>query len=209
MVCAEGSKNVRKTGKWSDEEKLYLAEITSGKHYREIQELMTAKFGYDYTTKQIGGAIKRYGLSTGFDGRFKKGDVPANKGTKGLTSANRTSFKKGQRPPNYRPIGSERINTDGYWEIKVSDIGKRWRMKHTVVYEHHHGKVPEGSVVIFLDGDKNNLNIENLHVVTRAQLAKLNQNNLIQKDAELTKTAINVVDVMMKINQLKKKDDIF
>ena len=191
---------------WSDEEKQYLAEITPGRGYKEIQSMMSCKFGFDYTRHQIKGAITRNKLNTGRTGRFEKGRATWNKGTKGLTKANVTSFKKGQKPHNYKPLGSERITKDGYCEIKVSDTGRRWMSKHLVVYEKHHGKVPRGSVVIFLDGDKRNFDIDNLHLVTRNQLAMLNKNSLIQKDAELTKTAINVVDLMKKISAIEKKD---
>ena len=191
---------------WSDEEKQYLAEITPGRGYKEIQSMMSCKFGFDYTHHQIKGAITRNKLNTGRTGRFEKGHATWNKGTKGLTKANVTSFKKGQKPHNYKPLGSERITKDGYCEIKVSDTGRRWKSKHLVVYEKHHGKVPRGSVVIFLDGDKRNFDIDNLHLVTRNQLAMLNKNSLIQKDAELTKTAINVVDLMKKISAMEKKD---
>ena len=191
---------------WSDEEKQYLAEITPGRGYKEIQSMMSCKFGFDYTRHQIKGAITRNKLNTGRTGRFEKGRATWNKGTKGLTKANVTSFKKGQKPHNYKPLGSERITKDGYCEIKVSDTGRRWKSKHLVVYEKHHGKVPRGSVVIFLDGDKRNFDIDNLHLVTRNQLAMLNKNSLIQKDAELTKTAINVVDLMKKISAIEKKD---
>lgn len=206
MGQPKGAKNARPQHIWSDEEKQYLAEITPGRHYHEILELMTAKFCYDYTINQISGAIKRYGLKTGFTGRFEKGQEPVNKGTKGLMKANVTSFKKGHKPHNYKPLGSERIVKDGYCEVKVSDTGRRWRPKHVLIYEKHHGKVPKGSAVIFLDGDKRNFDIDNLHLVTRGQLAMLNKNNLIQKDAELTKTAINVVDLMKKISTIEKKD---
>lgn len=191
---------------WSDEEKQYLAEITPGRGYKEIQSMMSCKFGFDYTHHQIKGAITRNKLNTGRTGRFEKGHATWNKGTKGLTKANVTSFKKGHKPYNYKPLGSERITKDGYCEIKVSDTGRRWRLKHVLIYEKHHGKVPKGSVVIFLDGDKRNLDIDNLHLVTRGQLAMLNKNNLIQKDADLTKTAINVVDLMKKISAMEKKD---
>lgn len=191
---------------WSDEEKQYLAEITPGRGYKEIQSMMSCKFGFDYTHHQIKGAITRNKLNTGRTGRFEKGHATWNKGTKGLTKANVTSFKKGQKSHNYKPVGSERITKDGYCEIKVSDTGRRWKSKHLVVYEKHHGKVPRGSVVIFLDGDKRNFDIDNLHLVTRGQLAMLNKNSLIQKDAELTKTAINVVDLMKKISAMEKKD---
>ena len=191
---------------WSDEEKQYLAEITPGRGYKEIQSMMSCKFGFDYTHHQIKGAITRNKLNTGRTGRFEKGHATWNKGTKGLTKANVTSFKKGQKPHNYKPLGSERITKDGYCEIKVSDTGRRWRPKHVLIYEKHHGKVPKGSAVIFLDGDKRNFDIDNLYLVTRSQLAMLNKNSLIQKDAELTKTAINVVDLMKKISAIEKKD---
>ena len=191
---------------WSDEEKQYLAEITPGRGYKEIQSMMSCKFGFDYTRHQIKGAITRNKLNTGRTGRFEKGHATWNKGTKGLTKANVTSFKKGQKSHNYKPVGSERITKDGYCEIKVSDTGRRWRPKHVLIYEKHHGKVPKGSAVIFLDGDKRNFDIDNLYLVTRSQLAMLNKNSLIQKDAELTKTAINVVDLMKKISAMEKKD---
>ena len=191
---------------WSDEEKQYLAEITPGRGYKEIQSMMSCKFGFDYTHHQIKGAITRNKLNTGRTGRFEKGHATWNKGTKGLTKANVTSFKKGQKSHNYKPVGSERITKDGYCEIKVSDTGRRWRPKHVLIYEKHHGKVPKGSAVIFLDGDKRNFDIDNLYLVTRSQLAMLNKNSLIQKDAELTKTAINVVDLMKKISAMEKKD---
>ena len=201
-----GVKNKGPQHIWSDEEKQYLAEITPGRGHKEIQSMMSCKFGFDYTRDQIKGAITRNKLNTGRTGRFEKGRATWNKGTKGLTKANVTSFKKGQKPHNYKPLGSERITKDGYCEIKVSDTGRRWRPKHVLIYEKHHGKVPKGSAVIFLDGDKRNFDIDNLYLVTRSQLAMLNKNSLIQKDAELTKTAINVVDLMKKISAIEKKD---
>ena len=201
-----GVKNKGPQHIWSDEEKQYLAEITPGRGYKEIQSMMSCKFGFDYTYHQIKGAITRNKLNTGRTGRFEKGHATWNKGTKGLTKANVTSFKKGQKPHNYKPLGSERITKDGYCEIKVSDTGRRWRPKHVLIYEKHHGKVPKGSAVIFLDGDKRNFDIDNLYLVTRSQLAMLNKNSLIQKDADLTKTAINVVGLMKKISAMEKKD---
>ena len=94
---------------WSDEEKQYLADITPGRGYKEIQSMMSCKFGFDYAHHQIKGAITRNKLNTGRTGRFEKGHATWNKGTKGLTKANVTSFKKGQKSHNYKPLGSERI----------------------------------------------------------------------------------------------------
>ena len=111
---------------WSNEEKEYLKEITPGHHYREIMQLMNERFEYQFTYDQIKGAINRRKLHTGFNGQFKKGNTPFNKGTKGLTKGSRTSYKKGNVPANYRPVGSERVNIDGYVEIsKLKRLEKR------------------------------------------------------------------------------------
>ncbi len=188
---------------WSDEEKEYLKEVTPGHHYKEIQELINNKFNLELTVEQINGAIGRYKLNTGFNGQFKKGSIPANKGTKGLTSANRTSFKKGQTPVNYRPVGSERVNVEGYTEVKIADPNK-WRLKHIVIWEKEKGPLPKGHAIIFGDGNRENLDIDNLILVTRRQLLILNRNRLIQKDTELTKIAVNIAKVQEKISERRK-----
>lgn len=204
----KGVKNSRPQHIWSDEEKNFLAEVAPGRGYKEITELMNQKFEYQFTNGQISSALKRMGVSTGRTGRFEKGNIPYNKGTKGIAKPNSGSFKKGQKATNWRPVGSERINKDGYIEVKVSDDGRKqdmWKLKHRVVYEEHNGPIPKGSAIIFGDGDKLNLSHDNLILITRSQLAILNKNGLRQEDIELTKTAINVVDLMLQIGKLKKK----
>lgn len=205
----KGSKNKTPIHIWTDDEKKYLSEIAYGKSREQIAELMSEKFGFPFTKGQIKGALYRDKISTGLTGRFEKGHVPYNKGTKGICKPNSGSFTKGQKAINARPVGSERVNADGYIEIKIKDDGPfkdRWALKHRVVYEEHYGPIPKGSAIIFGDGDKSNLSIDNLILVTRSQLARLNQNHLIQDDVELTKTAINVVDLMCKISQVKKSN---
>ena len=151
------------------------------------------------TIGQIKAAIGRYKLNTGFNGQFQKGNIPANKGTKGLSRANKTSFKKGCRPSNYREVGSERVTKDGYIEIKVGP--KEWKFKHQVIWEKYNGNIPRGHVVIFGDGNKENLDINNLILVTRKQLFILNRHALIKNDIELTKVAVNIAKVQEKINE--------
>jgi hypothetical protein len=58
--------------------------------------------------------------------------------------------------------------------------------------------------VIFGDGDKQNIDISNLMLVSRKQLVRLNQNGLIQGDIELTRTGIIIADVMSKIGERRK-----
>ena len=189
---------------WTEEEKQYLADITPGRHYKDIHEMMIKKFDYQFTFDQVIGAIKRYKFKTGFTGRYEKGNVPYNKGTKGLTGPNKGSFYKGQAPINIKPVGSERINVDGYIEVKVAEPNI-WKFKQRVVWEEHYGKIPDDSVILFADKNKLNIDISNLRLVTKAQLSVLNNIGLIQDDANLTDVGINVANVIMKITELKKK----
>lgn len=200
-----GSKN-KVLHVWSTKEKEYLKKITPGHHYKEIQELMNKKFNLNLTLNQIKGAIGRYKFNTGFTGQFKKGTEPWNKGKKGIwgKGCEKTWFKKGNIPTNYRPVGSERVNVDGYIEVKIAEPNK-WRLKHQVVWEEHNGPIPEGHAVIFGDRNSQNLDINNLILVSRQQLLMLNRNNLIQKDAELTRTGVIIADLYSKIAERKVK----
>lgn len=198
---------------WSEEEKKYLKEITPGKHYKEIQELMKNKFNLKLTMNQVKGAIGRYKLNTGFTGRFQKGDIPFNKGksqkdymsAESIEKTKKTRFKKGQPPINWRPVGSERITKDGYTEIKIAEPNV-WELKHKVLWEREHGSIPPKHVVIFADGNKENLDINNLMLISREKLLIMNTNELIKKDAELTKTGALIADVLIKVRRRKKID---
>lgn len=202
MGRPKGSENKR-LHIWKEEEKHYLKEITPGRSHKEIAEIMSKEFNYNFTHTQIKGAIGRYKLNTGLTGQFKAGNIPYNKGIKGLKGANRTSFKKGNRPVNYRPIGSERVNVDGYTEVKVEDPNK-WTLKHKLIWENHNGPVPEGYAVIFADRNKSNLDINNLLLLSRQQLLIMNRNKLIQNDIDLTKTGVIIADIYQKINDRLK-----
>lgn len=192
---------------WSDKEKEYLKQVTPGHHHKEIQNLMNKRFDTNFTMNQIKAAIKRYNLNTGFTGQFKKDHIPFNKGIKGVIyeGCKKTWFKKGDIPINHRPLGSERINVDGYTEIKVAEPNE-WRLKHQEVWEKHNGKIPKGYAVIFGDGNKGNFDIKNLILVSRRQLLLLNRNGLIQKDADLTRTGIIIADIYRKINERKANE---
>lgn len=189
---------------WTDEEKEYLKDITPGKHYHEIAELMNKRFEHGYTLSQIKGAINRYKLHTGFSGHFPKGNVPFNKGKKGLNGKSSTTFKKGHIPKNHKPVGSERMTVDGYTEIKVAEPN-RWKMKHVAIWEKVNGPVPPLHVVIFADRNRCNLNLDNLILVSRSELLIMNKKGLIQEDKELTQTGVNVAKVLSKISEIKKR----
>lgn len=181
----------------------FLIENVGGCGNSELMEIFNAHFGLNLNLAQIKAYKKNHGLSSGLDGRFKPGQVPFNKGKKGVGGWEPTQFQKGHRPHNYKPVGAERVNEDDYVDVKIADPN-RWKGKHILLWEEHNGPVPPGHVVIFGDGNRRNFDPDNLILVSRAQLAVLNKNRLIQNDADLTRTGIVVADIYRKIGERKK-----
>ena len=200
MGRTKGVKNKKPQHRWTDEEKEYLASIVKGKTYKELLALMNEKFDYEFSSQQIEGALRRYNLKTGNTGQFKKYKEPWNKGLKGYIGANKTSFKKGNIPPSYKPVGSERVTRDGYTEVKIKDPNK-WELKHRHIYKKHYGEIPSGYNVIFADKNISNFDIDNLILVSKAEMLILNREKLIFEDKELTKTGVNIAKLISKAKE--------
>lgn len=115
--------------------------------------------------------------------QFTSGHTPANKGKKMspelYAKCAPTMFKKGNIPGNHREVGSERVNKDGYVEIKVAEPNK-WKAKHRVIWEAANGPVKKGYNVQFKDGNPKNITLENLYLISRAQQLK-EQNSLMAR----------------------------
>ncbi|NHL36657.1 HNH endonuclease [Clostridium botulinum] len=191
---------------YTKEQIKFITKNVKGRSNRELTEMFNNNFGLDLKISQIKSFKKNHKLDSGLNGRFKPGHIPFNKGIKGVYAkgCEKTWFKKGSTPINHRPVGSERITVDGYTEIKVEEPNK-WRLKQQLIWEKYNGPVPKGYVVIFGDGNQHNFNPDNLILVSRQQLLILNRNKLIQKDADLTRTAIIIADLHQKISQRKAK----
>lgn len=172
---------------------------------KELADLFNATFG----TNQAGDALKQKCIKLGIfsatnTGCFKKGSVPVNKGTKGLMQANKTSFKCGDIPKNTKRVGtiSTRQDKNGhlYMHIKTAEPNQ-WQMLHVYIWEHKHGKVPEGHCVIFKDKNTLNVALDNLMLVSRNELARLNQ-KYSGLDKSLKEVALKVIKIQ---NEVVKK----
>jgi len=184
------------------EEIEFIEQNVKNRSTSELTELFNNHFSLNLKVSQIVSFKHNHKLSSGIDCRFLKGNVPYNKGKKGFGGYEPTQFKKGNIPHNHKPVGTERVTRDGYVEVKIAE-SRKWKAKHILIYEQHNGIVPKGSVVIFGDGNNRNLNINNLICVSRQQLLLLNKRNLIQADAELTRTGIIIADLYQKIHKRK------
>lgn len=194
--------------KYTDTEKAFMEQFVPGHSYCEIQKAFIKKFNWNISINQIKGYIGNHKLNTGRTGYFEKGHVPANKGMKMpaevYEKAKNTMFKKGHAPNNYRPVGSERINKDGYIEIKIKDP-KTWMLKHHFVWQQAHGEIPKDSVIIFKDGDKQNVALDNLILVKKSINAVLNQTGLYKNTGETKETAIKIAELRKELTKAKKR----
>lgn len=87
-------------------------------------------------------------------------------------------------------IGDE-TKRKGFWWVKVSDekgvkFPKNYELKHKIVYEKEYGKIPDGSRIIFLDGNRENFEISNLCLLSRSELSVITGNGWFNKNEEIS-----------------------
>lgn len=102
--------------------------------------------------------------------------------------SSKTRFKKGQNPHNWHPIGHERITDEGYRQIKMADSGCTQRDYiniHWLVWCFAGGTLPDGYTLAFRDGDKSNVDLENLELVSRTDLMRRNSYHRYGKEIAL------------------------
>lgn len=91
------------------------------------------------------------------------------------------------------------------WEIKING---KWIPKSRYVYELATGeKVAKDEVVVFLDGDINNFNLENLLCVKRGCMSIVNGflNGTCKNNGELTKCKYNIAELKLLISEKQRK----
>jgi len=206
--------------KWPESVAEFLRNNAAGRSTYELADMINEKFGPGTMTRaQVRTYMKarkiKNGLSEQF--RFKKGQISNNKGKKledfmspeGIEKSKKTRFKKGDKPHNKCEIGEERINTDGYIIVKIKNEGiqrERWAFKHRLIWEEKRGPIPEGKMVEFADGNKLNLDINNLILADRREHLELNRlNNFKPRDnAKITKAQLNLIKLQIAIKDTKE-----
>ncbi len=147
-----------------------------------------AKMGLKKTTEYLASPAacrwRREQTQAQIENRFKPGQVPPNKGLRRPGWApgrmSETQFKKGQPPVNWKPVGSLRL-VDGYLYRKVSDKRfvawtQNWELEHRRIWEKANKRKINWRThaLVFRDGDRKNVQLENLELITRKELRRRN-----------------------------------
>jgi len=192
--------------------------------YQRAYKLGLEKSAAYLASPAAGRTTGRQGIGT----RFVTGHVPANKGLRRPGYApgrmKETQFRRGERSgvavKLYKPIGTERLSKDGYLERKVSDvlpkpgasraecariIARRWRGVHLIVWEAANGPIPHGHAVVFVNGDKTDIRLDNLTLITRADLMR--RNTIHNLPAPLPQAIRLLGALNRKINRRIKRDE--
>lgn len=199
----------------------FLREFVPGHSESEITDEFEKRFGIRLRRSQLKNRMTTLGVRQGINtGQFKKGQPAYNKGMKqtdflsaeGIERTKATRFKKGQIPHNARDfdIGRERVDGDGYIEVKVKlHSGKEgrysnYRLKHILIWEKVHGqKLPPNTVVVFADGNKRNFDPDNLVAIPKRIWVRINASHIPYFDRESLETAMKIAEIKMKANELE------
>lgn len=180
----------RKLHKFTKEQAEFIQQHSRGRGNQELTDMFNQHFGLNLRKSQIISFKKNNKLKSGLTSWFKPGHTPYNKG------------KLMRRVP----IGAEAIDSKGYVKVKIAEGKgrKNWQYKHVLLWEAANGPIPPGHVLLFGDGNKQNVCLENLLLVTKRQRIRMNQLGLIQNNIDLTKTGLLIADIRNKIGERKR-----
>lgn len=182
---------------WSAEEQEYLRKQYADRKTDELAKALNRSISKIYAKANELGLNKseiyvrkharlQPGHSLGRATQFPKGHTPANKGLRrpgwSVGRMSETQFKKGERSgiavKLWKPIGAERISKDGYLERKINNdlpLQSRWRAVHIIMWEQANVRpLPPGHALAFKNGDKADIRLDNLELITRAELMRRN-----------------------------------
>jgi hypothetical protein len=191
----------------------YIRKTIKKHTHAEVAGMLNRKYGIRITAGQLHSFTANHKISSGRTGCFPKGHVSWNTGTKGMgiCKGNSGNFKKGHVPANRRPLGFERIDSkDGYVLVKVRERNPytghptRFKPKHHIVWERHHGPIPKGMIIIFKDGNKLNFRISNLACITKNENVRLNQMHYGKYPKKLKPSVFALAKLKARIGEIRR-----
>lgn len=143
--------------KYTPEMTQWIRDNCAGVEWESVAENFNRVFGADKTARQL------------------RSHAHDNDIHNGIYHARSTTMNK------RRPVGSTRLDKDGYVVIKVAEPC-HWRRAQLVEWEKHHKPIDtRKDMLIFLDGNRQNYHINNLYKLPRRLIAIFNRHFLWAK----------------------------
>lgn len=163
--------------KYTKEQDDWLKDNIQGTPYKELAKMFNKTFKVNITSSKLRDKCYYMGLKNNVNGQFKKGYEPHNVECIGTVS-----------------------NWNGYYVIKTND---GWDYMHKYIYKFFNGEIPIDHEIVFLDGNKENLSIDNLKAVhhndERNQLLRSKYNS---NDMEHNHSLLGLIKLNNKIKEL-------
>ena len=175
----------------------------SGIPYTKEQLAFMEKHGADMTTIELTNALNK-AFSTG----HTAGSVRTTLKNMGILKSKETRARNCAM--NGEPIGSAKI-IGGYRYIKVRKSSggfyKDWEREICLVYKNAYGDIPEGYMVVTLNGDKLDARPENLALISKkvaARMANGHGKSFWSNSADITKAGIAVCELDQALSDVGK-----
>jgi hypothetical protein len=186
-------------------EAIYIKKYYRRYSIQDLTDRLNENFGNVRIPQQLKSYTSNHKILSGRSGCFEKGITPWNKGLRGYMGRNRTSFRKGNKPPNRRPMWSERIDDEGYTYKKTrkrkEESHSTFTLKHRWIWERKHGKIPPGYKLIFINGDRGDCRLSNLRMVSEAEMLRANKIGYGEVQPEIKPPLMTLAQLQVQISK--------
>ena len=175
----------------------------SGTPYTQDQLAFMEKHGADMTTTELTNALNNV-----FCTSHTAASVRTTLKNMGILKSKETRARSCAM--NGEPIGASKI-INGYRYIKVRKSSggfyKDWEREICLVYKNAYGDIPEGYMVVTLNGDKLDARPENLALISKkvaARMANGHGKSFWSNSADITKAGIAVCELDQALSDVGK-----
>jgi hypothetical protein len=206
---------------WTEAEKAIVRALYPNTKNSEIIRILGR-----HTEKSVWGIAKKLGVKKspeylrvmggyldghrGAQKRFQPGHVPWSAGKKLPGKTSSTSFVKGQRPPNWMPLGSHRVNHEGVLERKIKEGNNgalNWEAEHRLIWKEANGPIPRNHCIVFKPGCFSNkpelVTLDAIQLVTRKEV--MLENSIWKKSPELAALYQLKGQITKQVNRISKE----
>lgn len=218
---------------YSKEQVQWLRDNAYGHNHKELAEMFNEKFNTNLTMQQIRSALQKRKILNGMYHKSDMTNEMIDfiyKNYKGITNqelADRLNKKfstnyNAKKMQNFKhnrglkagikcygdlnkrmDLFTETIDSRGYTFVKVGEYN--WIRKQRYIYEKYIGEIPEGHVIIFKDGNRQNFDLDNLMLADKKLLGRVSAS--MTDDKELNETIILNGKLGLRIKELESVVD--